>query len=95
MVNKRNEMVRYADDCVILCRNEEEEKQALIEVKKIEERGLTLHLEKIRIVDVTREGGFDFLRYYFEHNMRWSNAYFARHGLFTLATTHALVCQSR
>jgi RNA-directed DNA polymerase len=43
-----------------------------MEVKaKIEERGLTLHPEKTRIVDVTIRGGFDFLGYHFERNTRW------------------------
>ncbi|MBF0566948.1 MAG: group II intron reverse transcriptase/maturase, partial [Nitrospirae bacterium] len=66
------EMVRYADDFVILCFTEEEAKNALAEVKaRIEERGLTLHPEKTRIVDASIEGGFDFLGYHFERNTRW------------------------
>jgi len=66
------EMVRYADDFVIMCSTEEEAKKALQEVKaKIEERGLTLHPEKTRIVDATKAGGFDFLGYHFERNTRW------------------------
>ncbi len=66
------EMVRYADDFVIMCSSEEEAKNALMEVKaKIEERGLTLHPEKTRIVDMTIRGGFDFLGYHFECNTRW------------------------
>jgi RNA-directed DNA polymerase len=64
------EMVRYADDFVIMCFSEEEAKKALAEVKvRIEERGLALHPEKTRIVDVSR--GFDFLGYHFERNTRW------------------------
>ena len=53
---------------VILCCTEEGAKKALTEVKrKIEERGLTLHPEKTRIVDATiKGGGFDFLGYHFE-----------------------------
>ncbi len=68
-----NEMIRYADDFVILCCTEEGAKKALTEVKgKIEERGLTLHPEKTRIVDATRKGGgFDFLGYHFERSTRW------------------------
>ncbi|MBF0569131.1 MAG: hypothetical protein HQK95_09755 [Nitrospirae bacterium] len=66
------EMVRYADDFVILCCTEVEAKKALDEVKaQIEERGLTLHPEKTRIVDASISGGFDFLGYHFERNTRW------------------------
>ena len=66
------EMVRYADDFVILCSTEEEAKKALTEIKaKAEERGLTLHPEKTRIVDASINGGFDFLGYHFERNTRW------------------------
>lgn len=180
MARLGHEMVRYADDSVILCRNEEEAKRALEEMKgMLAARGLTLHPEKTKIVDATQEGGFDFLGYHFERGMRWPrkksmnkfketirhktrrtsgesmkcitgelnqslrgwyeyfkhshkttfpridgwirmrlrsilrkrrggkgrgrgadhqrwpNAYFANLGLFTLTTTHALVCQSR
>lgn len=66
------EMVRYADDSVILCRDEEEAKSAWEEMKgMLEARGLTLHPEKTKIVDATQEGGFDFLGYHFERGMRW------------------------
>ncbi len=66
------EMVRYADDFVILCFTEEKAKNALAEVKaRIEGRGLTLHPEKTRIVDAAIRGGFDFLGYHFERNTRW------------------------
>lgn len=69
---KRYEMVRYADDFVILCRGEAEAQEALAAVKDmIEERGLTLHPEKTRIVDAAVRGGFDFLGYHFERGMRW------------------------
>ena len=66
------EMIRYADDAIILCSTEEEAKQALTELTaKIEERELTLHPEKTRVVDATLKGGFDFLGYHFERNTRW------------------------
>jgi len=72
MARVGHEMVRYADDSVILCRNEEEAKRALEEMKgMLEARGLTLHPEKTKIVDATQEGGFDFLGYHFERGMRW------------------------
>lgn len=66
------EMVRYADDFVILCRSEEEAKAALTRVQTwVEENGLTLHPEKTRIVDMSQPGGFDFLGYHFERGYRW------------------------
>lgn len=66
------EMVRYADDFVVLCFTEEEAKNALAEVKaRIDGRGLTLNPEKTRIVDASIRGGFDFLGYHFERNTRW------------------------
>lgn len=69
---KRYEMVRYADDFVILCRSEAEAQETLAAVKDmIEERGLTLHPEKTRIVNAAVRGGFDFLGYHFERGMRW------------------------
>lgn len=66
------EMVRYADDFVILCRTAAEAHAALAAVQAwVAEAGLTLHPEKTRIVDATQRGGFDFLGYHFERGMRW------------------------
>jgi RNA-directed DNA polymerase len=66
------EMVRYADDFVILCRSEAEAQSALARVRHwVSEAGLTLHPDKTRIVDVRQPGGFDFLGYHFERGMRW------------------------
>ena len=66
------EMVRYADDFVLLCRSEEAAKAALARVQTwVEENGLTLHPEKTRLVDLTQPGGFDFLGYHFEREYRW------------------------
>jgi RNA-directed DNA polymerase len=173
------EMVRYADDLVILCRSEEEARQALDLLQEwTAQAGLTLHPEKTRIVEATQQG-FDFLGYrfeqgrklprpksilkfkdtiraktrrlnghslqaiitdvnrtlrgwfeYFKHShkhafnsldcwirmrlrrilrkrrgrsrgrvqgadqFRWPNAFFAKQGLFSLATAHAQACQS-
>src|SRR5260221_139064 len=65
------EMVRYADDFVILCRTEAEAQTALAEVRAwVSEAGLTLHPEKTRVVDASVPGGFDFLGYHFESGMR-------------------------
>jgi RNA-directed DNA polymerase len=61
------EMVRYADDFVVLCLNEAEAQRALAVVQQwTAEVGLRLHPEKTRIVDATQSGGFDFLGYHFE-----------------------------
>jgi RNA-directed DNA polymerase len=66
------EMVRYADDFVILCRSRETAEAALARVQTwVAENGLKLHPEKTRIVDATQRGGFDFLGYHFERGYRW------------------------
>lgn len=71
MASKNVEMVRYADDFVLLCKSEAEAQRALRMVEEwTSARGLKLHPEKTHIVDVTREG-FDFLGYHFEKNTRW------------------------
>jgi RNA-directed DNA polymerase len=66
------EMVRYADDFVILCRTEAEAHAALAAVQRWTElTGLKLHPAKTRIVDAGQAGGFDFLGYHFERGTRW------------------------
>jgi len=66
------EMVRYADDFVILCRTPAEAQAALAAVRAwVSEAGLTLHPEKTRVVDARAPGGFDFLGYHFERGQRW------------------------
>lgn len=71
MAAKGYEMVRYADDFVILCRSEEEALGALAEVQAwTAQAGLVLHATKTRIVDATKAGGFDFLGYHFERGER-------------------------
>ena len=68
---RRFEMVRYADDFVILCRSEDEARAALGRVQRwTTQAGLQLHAEKTRIVDAS-QGGFDFLGYHFERGYRW------------------------
>jgi RNA-directed DNA polymerase len=65
------EMVRYADDFVVLCRSAEEAEEALRRVERwTAETGLTLHPDKTRIVDGNEEG-FDFLGYHFKRNKCW------------------------
>lgn len=66
------QMVRYADDFVILCRTEGEALRALALVQTwTAQAGLTLHPTKTRIVDAVAPGGFDFLGYHFETGTRW------------------------
>ena len=68
---KGYEMVRYADDFVILCRTATEAAEALELVKQWTiENGLTLHPTKTKIVDV-RTDGFDFLGYHFIGTKHW------------------------
>jgi RNA-directed DNA polymerase len=69
------EMVRYADDFVILCRSEAGAHAALAAVRAwVSEAGLTLHPEKTRILNATQPGGFDFLGYHFERGLKWPRA---------------------
>lgn len=64
------EMVRYADDFVILCRSCAEAEQALALVRQwCSAEGLQLHPSKTKIVDVRVEG-FDFLGYHFQTTRR-------------------------
>jgi len=67
------QMIRYADDFVILCQTQEEAQNALELIGGLTaERGLTLHPQKTRLVDVAKPGeGFDFLGYHFEQDTRW------------------------
>lgn len=65
------EMVRYADDFVILCRSREQADRALRLVAEwTGQNGLTLHPGKTRIVQEADEG-FDFLGYSFRRGARW------------------------
>src|SRR5271167_3489088 len=72
MAEQGFEMVRYADDFVILCRSPEEAARALAVVQAwTTENGLTLHPTKTRIVDARTES-FDFLGYRFKRgNIRF------------------------
>jgi RNA-directed DNA polymerase len=66
------EMVRYADDLVLLSDSQTEAEGSLEQVRRwVEEARLRLHPEKTRIVDATKPGGFDFLGYHFEQGKRW------------------------
>jgi len=71
MARHGNEMVRYADDFVILCKTAEDAARALEMVKQwVAGNGLTLHPEKTRIVD-SRTQSFDFLGYTFQGQEHW------------------------
>ena len=61
------EMVRYADDLVILCRDAPSSQEALHRVRQwMEGAGLALHPQKTRLVDMSQnEAWFDFLGYRF------------------------------
>lgn len=66
------EMVRYADDFVVLCTSQEQAQQALEQIRQwVEENGLKLHPTKTRLVDASQRGGFDFLGYHFERGKKW------------------------
>ncbi len=74
MAEKGFQMVRYADDFVILCRSQFEADAALEEVRTwVAEVGLTLHPEKTHIVD-SRDKSFDFLGYSFRGRFRFPRA---------------------
>jgi RNA-directed DNA polymerase len=70
------EMVRYADDFVVLCRSQEEATKALERVQEwTAQAGLQLHPEKTRIVYVNngppgRGSGFDFLGFHLTRRCR-------------------------
>jgi RNA-directed DNA polymerase len=64
------EMVRYADDMVVICRNQEEAEAALEKLRDwMAGAGLTLHPDKSRTVDMTvADSYFDFLGYRFQRS---------------------------
>jgi len=71
MAQQGFEMVRYADDFVILCRSPEEAANTLALVQQwTAEAGLKLHPEKTKIVD-TQTDVFDFLGYRFQRGRRY------------------------
>lgn len=66
------EMVRYADDFVLLCRTRTEAEAALALVAEWSaSAGLTLHPEKTRLVNLEERGGFTFLGYTFRKKGQW------------------------
>jgi RNA-directed DNA polymerase len=72
IAEKGMQMVRYADDFVILSGSKEEAEAALRIVKEwMCKAQLQLHPEKTKIVNANEPGGFDFLGYHFERGYRW------------------------
>lgn len=71
-LGERYRLVRYADDFVVLCRDETAARAALDAVRSwTEANGLTLHPEKTHVGDARQPGqGFDFLGYRFEGGRR-------------------------
>ena len=66
-------MVRYADVFVVMCRSEQEARDALARVRAwVEANGLSLHPEKTHLGDCREKGkGFEFLGYRFEAGRRY------------------------
>ncbi|MBM3881912.1 MAG: group II intron reverse transcriptase/maturase [Verrucomicrobia bacterium] len=71
MAEQGYEMIRYADDFIVLCRTEAEAQRALAQVGEwVRKAGLTLHPDKTRLVDARQPGGFDFLGWHFERGQK-------------------------
>jgi len=65
------EMIRYADDFVIMTKSRQECERAMKLLGEwVKDAELTLHPEKTAIVNMNEEG-FDFLGYHFIRNTRW------------------------
>ena len=71
MAEEGYEMIRYADDFVIMCTTRQKAEEALEIVKAwTEQVGLSLHPEKTHIAHAVEEG-FEFLGYRFHKGERW------------------------
>ena len=78
------EMVRYADDFVILCRTEQRAEQALRIVGRwTKQVGLKLHPDKTKLVDEST-GSFDFLGYRFKQGNKYPSKKAKRKFLSTI-----------
>jgi RNA-directed DNA polymerase len=65
------DVVRYADDMVVLCRTREEAEQAMAKLRElIEARGLQLNEQKTRLAHLMERPGFQFLGYVFYDKYR-------------------------
>ena len=71
LVEQGFEVVRYADDLVILCRSEADARRALSCLEEaIAARKLRLAPEKTNLADMAHGGAFEFLGYRFERGRR-------------------------
>ena len=64
------QMVRYADDFVVLCPSQAQRALELIG-QWMQKAQLQLHPQKTKRVDATQAGGFEFLGYHFERGHKW------------------------
>ncbi|MEN9456671.1 MAG: hypothetical protein RL210_2190 [Pseudomonadota bacterium] len=66
------QMIRYADDFVVLCKTQQAAARALAQIRKwTEQNGLTLHPDKTHLGNCLEAGqGFEFLGYRFEAGRR-------------------------
>jgi len=66
------QMIRYADDMVILCDSRDEADAALAVLRQLlEHKQLRLHPKKTKVVDATQRPGFQFLGYNFFEGKRY------------------------
>jgi len=66
------QMVRYADDFVVLCPSQAQAQRALELIGQwMQKAQLQLHPQKTKRVDATQAGGFEFLGYHFERGHKW------------------------
>jgi RNA-directed DNA polymerase len=72
MANAGMQMVRYADDFVVLCSTQVQAQRALeLTNQWMQQAQLQLHPQKTKIIDATQAGGFEFLGYHFERGYKW------------------------
>src|ERR1700760_2500400 len=72
IANAGMQMVRYADDFVVLCSTQVQAQRALELISQwMQQRQLQLHPQKTKIIDATQAGGFEFLGYHFERGYKW------------------------
>ncbi|HXM02563.1 MAG TPA: reverse transcriptase domain-containing protein [Chthoniobacterales bacterium] len=61
------QMVRHADDFVVLCTTQTQAQRALERISQwMQQAQLQLHPEQTKIIDATPAGGFEFSGYHFE-----------------------------
>ena len=69
LANEGNEMIRYADDFVVMCDKEEQAKKVRDQIEEWCGRNkLKLHPEKTVVTEVTAKQGIDFLGYHLRMN---------------------------